>query len=435
MAGSSIGVLTKIPELRKRIFFTVLVVAAYRLGIFVPTPGINADALTRLIGQGTVFDIFNLFSGGALAQFSVFALGIMPYISASIILQLLTISVPTLEKLSKEGESGRRKITQYTRYGTVVLSVVQGLGISFGLEQQGVLLPGIGGLAFWITTAMTLCAGTCLLMWMGEQISERGIGNGISLIIFSGIVAGIPAAFRDAWFTKEQYAGFLGFVLLLAFIVVLIGLILFFERAQRRVPIHYAKRVVGRKLYGAQTSHLPLKINMAGVIPPIFASSILLFPATIAQFSQVEWLQQVAGFFSAGWFHTMAYATLIIFFAYFYTAIAFNPVDVSENLKKNGGYIPGIRPGKPTSEFLDRILSRLTVGGALYITVICILPQFLISNFGVPAALATTFGGTSLLIVVGVGMDTISQIEAHLLNRNYEGFMGPRAPRFRGRQG
>ena len=400
-----------------------------------PTPGINVDALTRLIGQGTVFEIFNLFSGGALEQFSIFALGIMPYISASIIIQLLTISVPTLEKLSKEGESGRRKITQYTRYGTVVLSLIQGLGISFGLEQQGVLLPGIGGVLFWMMTALTLSAGTCVLMWMGEQISEHGIGNGISLIIFSGIVARIPSALRDAWYTKEQYAGFLGFLLLIAFIVVLVGLIIFFERAQRRIPVHYAKRVVGRKLYGAQTSHLPLKINMAGVIPPIFASSILLFPATLAQFSHIEWIQNLAAFFSAGWFHNFTYAALLIFFAYFYTAIAFNPVDVAENLKKNGGYVPGIRPGKPTSDFIDRILTRLTMGGALYLAVICVLPQFMISNFGVPAALAMTFGGTSLLIVVGVGMDTISQIEAHLLNRNYDGFMGPRAPRFRGRRG
>lgn len=433
MAG--IGNLTKIPELRRRLFFTIAMIAAYRFGIYVPTPGINIDALTKLIGQGTVFEIFNLFSGGALEQFSVFALGIMPYISASIILQLLTISVPTLERLSKEGESGRKKITQYTRYGTIVLSFVQALGISFGLEKQGVLLPGVGGFSFWFMTAITLSSGTCLLMWMGEQISERGIGNGISLVIFSGIVARIPSAFRDAWFTKEQFGGFLGFVLLFAFIAVLVGLILFFERAQRRIPIHYAKRVVGRKLYGAQTAHLPLKINMAGVIPPIFASSILLFPATIAQFSNVSWMQRMAGFLSSGWFYIFFYVTLIIFFCYFYTAVTFNPVDVSDNLKKNGGYIPGIRPGRPTSDYLDRILSRITLGGAFYIAMVCVLPQFLIQNFGVPPSLATTFGGTSLLIIVGVGMDTIAQVEAHLLSRNYEGFMGAREGRFRGRRG
>ncbi len=435
MAGGNVAALTKIPELRKRLLFTVAMLAAYRIGIYVPTPGINVEALNRIIGQGTVFEIFNLFSGGALEQFSIFALGIMPYISASIILQLLTLSVPTLERLSKEGDSGRKKINQYTRYGTVILSLVQGMGISFGLERQGVLLPGIGGLGFWITTSVTLSAGTCLLMWMGEQIAERGIGNGISLIIFAGIVTRVPSAFRDAWFTKDQFGGFLGFLALVAFIVSLVAGILFFERAQRRIPVHYAKRVVGRKLYGAQTSHLPLKINMAGVIPPIFASAILLFPATMAQFSQVGWLQQAAALLSSGWFYTVLYTALIIFFAYFYTAVTFNPLDVSENLKKHGGYIPGIRPGKPTSDYIDFILSRLTLGGAAYLAIICILPRFLTDSFGVPPSIVSAFGGTSILIVVGVAMDTVAQIEAHLLSRNYDGFMGPQGGRFRGRQG
>lgn len=435
MAASNLGVLARIPELRKRIVFTVLMIAAYRLGIYIPTPGINTEALAGVFAKGTVFEIFNLFSGGALEQFSVLALGIMPYISASIIIQLLSMSVPSLERLSKEGDSGRRKINQYTRYGAVVLSLVQGFGISFGLEKQGVLLPGVGGLLFWITTAITLSAGTCLLMWMGEQISEKGIGNGISMIIFSGIVARVPSAFRSAWTTRDQFGDLFGFLLLIAFIAALIAVIIYIERAQRRVPVHYAKRVVGRKLYGAQSSHLPLKLNMAGVIPPIFASSILLFPATIAQFSNIAWMQTAATFLSAGWLHYVIYAALIIFFAYFYTAVSFNTTDVADNLKKNNGYVPGIRPGRPTSDFLDRILTRLTLAGAIYITVICILPQFLIQTFGVQPELATTFGGTSILIVVGVGMDTIAQIEAHLLNRNYDGFMGPRGGRFKGRRG
>ncbi len=376
-----------------------------------------------------------MFSGGALRQFSVFALGIMPYISASIILQLLTVVVPTLEQLKKEGESGRRKITQYTRYGTVLLSLVQGFGISYGLEQQGVLLPGSGGLSFYVTTVLTLTAGTCFLMWLGEQISERGIGNGISLIIFAGIVAAIPSGFRDAWTTKDQFGGLFGFLLLAAFIVLIIGLIIFFERAHRRIPIQYAKRVVGRKMYGGMTTHLPLKINSAGVIPPIFASSLLLFPATIAQFVQTEQLQNLSGLLSFGWLHLGLYVGLIIFFTYFYTAVTFNPTDVAENVRKQGGFIPGIRPGQATAQYIDRILSRITLGGAIYLSLVCILPEILISQFGIPISLATTFGGTALLIIVGVAMDTLSQIETHLMSRQYEGLMGQKGGRFRGRRG
>jgi len=410
--------------------------AVYRIGIYVPTPGINADALKRIMSQGTVFDIFNLFSGGALERFSVFALGIMPYISASIIFQLLAVAVPAIERLQKEGDSGRRKITQYTRYGTVLLSLVQGFGISYGLEQQGVLLTGVGGIAFYITTMVTLAAGTCFLMWLGEQISERGIGNGISLIIFAGIVTRIPSGFRDAWNTKDQFGGLFGFLILLAFIFGIVALIIYFERAHRRIPVQYAKRIVGRKMYGGQESHLPLKLNMAGVIPPIFASSLILFPATIAQFVKVDKMQAVAAMLSQGWVHDFLYAGLIIFFCYFYTAVTFNPVDVADNMRKFGGYIPGIRPGKSTSDYIDSILTRITLGGALYITFVCLLPSILISKFGIPVSLASTFGGTSLLIVVGVAMDTVAQIEAHLLSRHYEGFLGNKTGgRFKGRRG
>ncbi len=431
---SSIGNITKLPELRKRIIFTILMLGVYRIGVYVPTPGVNPEAIQKLINSGTVFGIFNLFSGGALQNFSVFALGIMPYISASIILQLLAVVIPPLEKLQKEGESGRKKITQWTRYGTVVLAVIQGLGISYGLEQQGVLLPGAGGISFYFLTVMTLACGTSFIMWLGEQITERGIGNGISLIIFAGIVTRIPEAMRDAWNVKEQFGGLFGFMILLAFIVVVIGCIIFCERGQRRIPINYAKRVVGRKMYSGQSSHLPLKINTSGVIPPIFASSLILFPATIAQFVKNPKLQALAGSLSSGSLHTALYVSLIIFFCYFYTAVTFNPVDVADNIKKFGGFIPGIRPGKPTADYIDRVLSRITLGGAIYVAAICVLPEILITRFGIPQSLAVTFGGTSLLIVVGVAMDTVSQMESHLLTRNYEGFLGSKAGKFKGRR-
>lgn len=434
MAEGGLGSIKNIPELRRRILFTILMLGVYRIGVFVPTPGINTEALQRIFAQGTVFEIFNLFSGGALEQFSVFALGIMPYISASIIFQLLTVSIPSLQRLSKEGDYGRKKITQYTRYSTVLLSLIQGFGISFGLEQQQVLLPGVGGVSFYVTTMITLAAGTAFIMWLGEQITERGIGNGISLIIFAGIVTRIPGGMRDAWATQDQYGGFIGFLLLLGFLFLLIAVIIFFERSQRRIPVQYAKRVVGRKMYGGQTSHLPLKLNVSGVIPPIFASSIILFPATIAQFWQSDTMQMIAGILSQGSFHDGLYVALIVFFCYFYTAVTFNPVDVAENLKKNGGYIPGIRPGKSTSDFMDRILTRITLGGALYISAVCILPSILIRQFDIPVSLAATFGGTSILIVVGVAMDTVAQIEAHLLQRSYEGFLGGRAGKFKGRR-
>lgn len=431
-----LGNLTRIPELWKRIVFTVLMLGIYRLGVYVPTPGINTDSLKEILKQGT-FEIFNLFSGGALENFSVFALGIMPYISASIIFQLLGVAVPAIEQLKKEGEAGHKKITQYTRYATVVLSLVQGFGISYGLERQGMLLPGVGGLQFYIITMCTLAAGTSFLMWLGEQITERGIGNGISLIIFAGIVARVPSAFRAAWVERTAYGDLFGFLILLFSIVVVIGLIVYFERSHRRIPVQYAKRVVGRKMYGGQGAHLPLKINMAGVIPPIFASSLILFPQTLAQFSQIEFFQSLAGTLGSGWLHNTLYAGLIIFFTYFYTAVTFNPVDVAENVRKQGGFIPGIRPGKATADFIDRILTRITLGGALYITSICVLPSILTQSMGVPSAIVFTFGGTSLLILVGVAMDTVAQMESHLLSHHYAGFLGQKSggTRFRGRSG
>lgn len=426
----------KLSDLKKRLVFTLFLMGIYRLGVFVPTPGIDVNKLQQFFqtsGDKTIFQFINLFSGGALEQFSIFALGIMPYISASIIFQLLTVSVPALKKLQEEGEAGRNKINQWTRYGTVVLTLFQGMFIAYGLLNQGYALTGVSDFRFIFTTMVTLAAGTCFIMWLGEQITERGIGNGISLLIFAGIVTRIPAGFRDAWENKEQFFGVFGFVMLLGFIFLLIATIIFFERCQRKIPIHYAKRVVGRKMYGGQ-SHLPLKINMSGVIPPIFASAILVVPSTIATFVTDERLQAVASFMTTGWFYNTIYVLAIIFFTYFYTAITFNPTDVAENLQKNGGFVPGIRPGKPTSDYLDNILTRITLGGAIYLSVVCVLPTFLIAQFNIPASLAYTFGGTSLLIVVGVAIDTVSQIESHLISRNYDGFLGAKAGRFKGRK-
>lgn len=427
---------SRIPELRRRILFTLAMLAVYRLGVHVPTPGIDRQALADLFRQmkGTVVDLFNLFSGGALEQFSVFSLGIMPYISASIILQLLTVVFPYLERLSKEGEAGRRKITQYTRYGTVVLSIIQGLMISFGLEgTRGtggvpvVLNPGWG---FRLMTVITLTSGTAFIMWLGEQITERGIGNGISLIIFAGIVARLPSAVTTTvQYIREGELGVLVALFVMGFVVLVVGVIIFVERGQRRIPVQYAKRVVGRKMYGGQSSHLPLKINTANVIPPIFASSILIFPATMAQFAPHPWVQAASNYLSPGrWLHDLVYVGLIIFFAYFYTAVVFNPTDVAENMKKFGGYIPGIRPGQKTAEFIDRVLARITLSGAIYLAAVSLLPTILVSQLNVPFF----FGGTALLIVVGVALDTVAQIETHLITRNYEGFM--KRGRLRGRR-
>lgn len=425
--------LAKLPELRKRLVYTLLMLGIYRLGVYVPTPGIDAARIRELIAGG-VFEMVNLFSGGALEQFSIFALGIMPYISASIIFQLLAVSIPTLKRLQEEGESGRQKINQWTRYATVVLALVQGFAIAYGLLNQNMVLANVSGWKFVTTTMVSLAAGTCFVMWLGEQITERGIGNGISLLIFAGIVARIPSGFRDAWLNKSDFGGIFGFVALLGFIFLLISTIIYFERSQRRVPIQYAKRVVGNKLYQGQSTHLPLKINMAGVIPPIFASSILLFPATLAGFTTNEFLRGLVGFISQGWFHNAIYVLTIIFFTFFYTAVVFNPHDVAENLQKHGGFVPGIRPGKSTSDYLDRVLTRITLGGAIYLSLVCVMPYFLSNVAGVSSNLAYTFGGTSLLIVVGVAMDTVAQVQSHLLARNYEGFLGSKGGKFKGRR-
>jgi preprotein translocase subunit SecY len=416
-----------IPELRRRVLFTLIMLAVYRMGVQIPTPGINGEALTAFfnLNAGTLFGMFNMFSGGALENFSIFALGIMPYISASIIIQLLTVVIPQLEALKKEGPSGTRKITQYTRYGTVFLSIIQGTFIAVGLEgmtgpggEAIVLDPGI---QFKLMTMLTLTSGTAFIMWLGEQMTERGIGNGISLIIFAGIVARGPAAIVNSIQLVKAGEISLFFVpFLVLFMLAVVATIVFFETSQRRIPIQYAKRVVGRKVYGGQSSHLPLKINISGVIPPIFASSIMMFPATIGSFIQIDWVQRVSAAMSPGTiYYYICYIGMIVFFCFFYTAVTFKPDDVAENLKKNGGFIPGIRPGKKTAEFIDKVLTRLTVVGAIYLSTVCVLPTILISKFNIPFF----FGGTALLIVVGVGIDTISQIESHLHMRNYEGFM------------
>jgi len=420
----------KIPELKKRILFTFGMLMVYRIGCAVPTPGIDADALSTFFARarGTLLGLFDMFSGGALERLSVFALGIMPYISASIILQLLTVVIPHLDRLSKEGESGRKKITQYTRYGTVILSIIQGFGISIGLESMsapdGAAVVAHPGWSFRFMTVLTLTAGTAFIMWLGEQITERGIGNGISLIIFAGIVARMPSAVGNTFrLMKTGEMGVFLVLVLVALMVVVVGIIIFMERGQRRIPVQYAKRIVGRRMYGGQSTHLPLKINTSGVIPPIFASSIIMFPATVANFINVPWMQSVAQAMTPGGIvYNLVFVGFIIFFCYFYTAVTFNPVDVADNMKKYGGYIPGIRPGKRTADYIDRVLTRITFGGALYVSAVCVLPTVLIARFNVPFY----FGGTALLIVVGVAIDTVSQMESHMLARHYEGFMKKR---------
>lgn len=437
MIGGGFQNLFKIPELKKRVLFTLCLLIVYRIGVHVPVPGIDAVALASFFAkaQGTILGLFDMFSGGALERLSVFALGIMPYISASIILQLLTVVVPHLERLSKEGEQGRKKITQYTRYGTVVLSIIQGFGISVGLESMMapggapvVLVPGWG---FRLLTMITLTSGTAFIMWLGEQITERGIGNGISLIIFSGIVVRIPNAISNSFrLLSTGELSIFPLLLLIVLMVAVVGFIVFIEQGQRRIPVQYAKRVIGRKLYGGQSTHLPLKINTSGVIPPIFASSIIMFPATIASFINVDWIQSVAAAIKPGNFsYELLFVGFIFFFCYFYTAVTFNPVDVAENMKKHGGFIPGIRPGKKTADYIDRVLTRLTLGGASYVAAVCVLPSILISNFNVPFY----FGGTALMIVVGVAIDTMSQMESHMLTRHYEGFLKKGGGRLKGR--
>jgi preprotein translocase subunit SecY len=420
----------KIPELNKRILFTFCMLLVFRLGSHIPTPGIDSSALTEYFNsmQGTLVGLFNMFSGGNLKRMSIMALGIMPYISASIILELLSVVVPYLEKLKKEGEQGRKKIIQYTRYGTVVLSAIQGFGIAIWLEKLsfsgGMPVVPSGGWGYRILAVITFTAGTAFLMWLGEQITERGIGNGISLIIFAGIVAQFfPAVFKTIEYIKVGTVGIFTVIIIVALMIAVVAAIVFIERGQRRIPVQYAKRVVGRKMYGGQSTHLPLKINTAGVIPPIFASSILMFPVTIAQYfhaDKVPWLNAIVTSLGRGAItYNLLYVIFIIFFCFFYTAVHFNPMDVSDNMKKYGGFIPGIRPGKNTAEYIDRILTRITLCGAIYVSIICVLPSILTYKLSMPFY----FGGTGLLIVVGVAMDTASQIESHMLVRHYDGFM------------
>jgi preprotein translocase subunit SecY len=426
----------RVPELQRRILFTFGMLAVYRLGAHIATPGIDPQVIKSFFDQmaGSVFGLFNLFSGGALEQLSIFALGIMPYISASIIFQLLTIVIPSLEQLQKEGEQGRRKITQWTRYATVVIALFQSTLLAIALEngQFGEGAVASPGWPFRLMVAMTLTTGTAFIMWLGEQITERGIGNGISLVIFAGIIVGLPGALGTLWeqVRTDQFT-VLGAILLLVFVAAFTGFVVLCERAQRRIPIQHARRVVGRKVMQGGMSYFPLRLNTAGVIPPIFASSILMFPLTITQFIDSP---TVSNFFSdylnyGSALYNAIYVALIIFFAFFYTAIVINPVDVADNIKRSGAYIPGIRPGKRTSEYIDRILGRLTLIGAVYVSVVCVMPVLLSNQAGVPFY----FGGTALLIVVGVALDTIGQIEAHLVSRQYEGFV--KGTRIRGRLG
>jgi preprotein translocase subunit SecY len=440
--ANSFANIGKVPELRNRILFTLGMLAVYRIGIFVSVPGVNRVEMQNLIstgGTGSFLGLFNVFSGGALEQLSIFALGIMPYISASIILQLLTVVVPKLDQLNKEGEQGRKKINQYTRYGTILLSLVQGIFISTWLAGLG---RGGGAYTagevvnnpnawFHIMTVLTLTTGTAFIMWLGEQITERGIGNGISLIIFAGIAAGMPDALTRLFgrSSSGDYDLF-NLVVLLGIAVGTIAAICYFERAHRRIPVQYTKRMVGRKMYSGTQTHLPLKINVSGVIPPIFASSILMFPTQIANMVGTTWMQDIANVLNPNdWRYNVLYVGLIVFFCFFYTAVTFNPVDVADNLKKGGGFIPGIRPGKKTAEYIDYVLTRITAAGAVYISTVCLVPVLLQNWMSVPFY----FGGTGLLIVVGVALDTVQQIESHLITRNYEGFAGPKGPRIRGR--
>jgi preprotein translocase subunit SecY len=416
----------RVPELKRRVLFTCALLIVYRIGAHVPTPGIDAHALAIFFQRqaGNLLGLMDVFTGGALRRLSVFALGIMPYISASIILQLLAVVIPALEKLQKEGEQGRKKITQYTRYGTVGLSAIQALGIAIGLESMqmgGAAVVPVPGWGFRLMTTLTLTGGTIFLMWLGEQISERGIGNGISLLIFAGIIVRMPEAIFASWTLITQgEMNPLVFLALLVLMVCVVAAVIVMTLGQRRIPVQYAKRVVGRRVYGGQSTHIPLRVNTAGVIPVIFASSIIAFPATIAQFVKHPWAQAIQSWLRFGSVpYTALYGAGIIFFTYFYTAIIFNPTDVADNMKKYGGFIPGIRPGSKTAEFIERVLDRITLVGALYLAAISILPEILITWMNVPFY----FGGTSLLIVVGVALDTVQQVESHLLMRHYEGFL------------
>ena len=420
-----VGALGQLSDLRNRIFFLLGALVVYRIGTYIPVPGVDANAYASVFqgtAQKSILGMFNMFSGGALARMSVFALNVMPYISASIILQLLTSVVPSLEQLKKEGEAGRRKITQYTRYGTVALALFQAASIAIALQKNGMAASGPG---FIITAVITLVTGTMFLMWLGEQITERGVGNGISMIIFAGIVAGLPRAIGVTLDLTERGTFQPLFVLFLfALVIAVTAFVVFVERGQRRITVNYAQRQQGRRMMAGQTSHLPLKVNMAGVIPPIFASAILLFPATIsAVFSNTEgasWIRNLATALAPGQpLHAMLYAAAIIFFCFFYTALVFNPKETADNLKKSGAFVPGIRPGEQTAKFIDGVMSRLTLGGAVYITLVCLLPEFLRTKWNVPFY----FGGTSLLIIVVVCMDFMAQVQAHAMSRQYESLL------------
>ena len=428
--ANPLGDITKWAELKQRLLFVLGALVVFRIGAAIPVPGINPMALAALFDQqrGTIIDMFNMFSGGALKRVAVFALGIMPYISASIIIQLMTVVWPKMEQLKKEGESGRRKISQYTRYFTVLLATFQALGVAIALQKQqvgGVSVVIEPGPAFLMTAVITLVTGTMFLMWLGEQVTERGIGNGISIIIFSGIVAGLPRAIGGSLeLARTGELQPLTVLFLFVLVVIVTGLVVFVERGQRRITVNYAKRQQGRRVYAGQTSHLPLKVNMAGVIPPIFASSIILFPSTLANWfsshESLSWLQDLTTALSPGQpIYVLIYASAIIFFCFFYTALVFNPKDTAENLKKSGAFIPGIRPGEQTARYVDSVMTRLTLVGAVYVTGVCLLPEFLIVSWNVPFY----FGGTSLLIVVVVVMDFIAQLQAHLMSHQYEGLM------------
>ncbi|MDH7577505.1 MAG: preprotein translocase subunit SecY [Bacillota bacterium] len=409
----------KLADLRQKIVFTLLMFLVFRIGAHIPVPGINHEVLSDLLA-GQFFGFFDVISGGAFRRLSVFAMSITPYINASIIMQLLTIVIPRLEQLAKEGEAGRKVITQYTRYGTVVLGFIQAIGMAVALGHQSALLkPGIGS---YLLIALTLTAGTAFLMWLGEMITEKGIGNGISLLIFAGIVSRLPAGavnlFRQA---QAGTVAITSIVILVAVGLLVIAAVVAVQEGQRRIPVQYAKRVMGRKVYGGQSTHIPLRVNQAGVIPVIFAMSLLMFPVQIAQWINHPWAQAVASHLQFGTvLNTVLYALLIIFFTYFYTAIIFNPMDVADNLKKYGGFVPGLRPGRPTGEYINRVLTRITLAGAVFLALIAILPNFMIAVTKIPSLY---FGGTALLIVVGVALETMKQFEAHLLMRHYQGFM------------
>jgi preprotein translocase subunit SecY len=434
---SAFGEMTRFAELRQRLFFLLGALVVYRIGTFIPAPGIDPVALARFFQeqQGTILDIFNMFSGGALERLSIFALGVMPYISASIIIQMMAVVMPQLAAIKKEGESGRRKLTQYTRYGTVLLAAVQGASAAYAFQNQGVVINP--GPQFIFSATITLIAGTMFLMWLGEQITERGLGNGISMIILAGIVAGLPSAVGgtlEIVRTGEMNPAFA--LILFAAIIGVTAFVVFVERGQRRIQVNYAKRQQGRRMFAGQSTHLPFKLNMSGVIPPIFASSLLLFPATIASWSGssggLSWLQNVSAAMTPGQpAHMILYGGLIIFFCFFYTALVFNSRETAENLKKSGAFIPGIRPGQQTGEYIDKVLTRLTVWGALYVTTVCLLPEVLMSRFSVPFY----FGGTSLLIMVVVIMDFQAQVAAHLMSHQYEGLMKKANLRGYGRPG